>query len=150
MNTPRILVIDENAEVAQLEHAMFEMHHYNVDVTVHAEEALRRLATRRYDVVVVGSPIVVDGRYMLDMIRESYASILSCTIVVTWKPDDAALLRRCRESRVYAVLAKPFDVEELSNVVAECIRNGCQPTETRWIGIPDQDALRKAKGEETP
>lgn len=137
MKTPRILVIDENAEVAQLEHAMFSMHHYNVDVTVDAEEALRRLETRRYDVVVIGFPIVVRGRYMLDIVREQFSYSLPCTIVVTWETTNVELLERCREAGVYAVVAKPFDVEELSSIVAECVRNDCQPCQTRWFGLPE-------------
>ena len=136
MKSSRILVVDENAEIAQLEHAMFRLHNHNVEVTVHAEEALRRLATRRYDVLVIGAPILVRGRYFLDILKAEFPTMLPCSIVVTWKSRDEEVLLRCERCRVYAVLAKPFDVEELSRVVDECIANECQPVPTKWIGVP--------------
>lgn len=135
MKNSRILVVDENVEVAQLEQAMFGLHSQNVEVTVHAEEALRRLTTRKYDVLVVGAPIEVRDRYLLDILMTDHSPLLPSTIVVTWRRDDKTIIERCTRAGVYAVLGKPFDVEELSRVVAECIANDSHPIPTRWIGI---------------
>ena len=137
MKTPRVLVIDENAEVARLENAMFRLHNFNVDVTVDANEALRRLSTRHYDAHVVGAPLQISGQYLLDVLVKQFPALLPCTIVVTSKVRDTTVLERCRRSGVYAVLAKPFDVDELSRLVVECIANDCRPAATQWIGIPE-------------
>ena len=137
MRTPRILVVDENAEIAQLESAMFRMHHYNVEVTVHAEEALRRLATRRYDVLVLGLPIRVEGELLLNLIRERFDATPARMIVVTWQWRDIELMRRCKDAAVFAVVARPFDVDELAALVRACIDNDDAPSITRWVGIPE-------------
>ena len=137
MKTPRILVVDENAEIAQLEHAIFRMNHYNVEVTVHAEEALRRLSTRRYDVLILGLPIRVDGQYLLSLIQERFDTTPAQTIVLTWQWRDTELMERCKDAGVFAVVAKPFEVDELSSLVRACIDNGDDAVITRWVGIPD-------------
>lgn len=136
MNTPRILAVDENPEIAQLEQALFQLHRYNVEVTVHPEEALRRIATRRYDVLVIGSPIIVGDRFFLDIVMSDFAAMLPATIIVTSHTRDASLLDRCKRAGVYAVISKPFDVYELAEVVSGCVANRGKPALTRWIGIP--------------
>lgn len=136
MHTPRILVVDENAAIAQLEHAMFELHRYNVDVTIDPDEALRRLRVRTYDVIVAGAPMRAGARYFLDLVTVECPSMIRSTIVVTTQVHDGQLMARCDRAGVFAVVAKPFDVAQLGDVVARCIASRTDATApTQFIGI---------------
>jgi CheY-like chemotaxis protein len=139
MGKPHILVVDEHAEIAQLECALFSMRGYNVDVVVDADAGLRKALLARHDVIVLGAPLFVfDGGTrcsFLDALCRHRPGIARATIVVTADVSNAELLARCAAADVYAIISKPFEVDLLTRTVDECVSPTRSDGPTRWLGV---------------
>lgn len=116
---PTVLIVDDNESTCVLLTAILKSR-YTVDVSSNGDEAVAKLKTRRYAVVLLdllmpGS----DGFTVLTHLRELQPAALPTVIVLTASLTPAQL-ERVAQFNVHCVIRKPFDVEHLLRTVTDC------------------------------
>lgn len=132
----RVLIVDAYVETGRLEAILARGCGYGVDIVESGPEALTFLRGNVYDAVLLGSPIAVDDhQILLDVLVSELQHHARRTIVLTTHTRDATVLTRARDAEVFAVVAKPFDVEIVTLLIRECVENSGRGGAVRWVGI---------------
>ena len=103
----RILVVEDSKDVLDLITLALVRRGWRVEAAARADEGLRRLAERRYDLVI--AHLGLPDRHATDMLREAReAGHLASTavLIVTGQPELA-------DAAEFPVLRKPLDIEAL-------------------------------------
>ena len=109
--TPRVLVVEDEPDLARLLARLLTDEGYAVDVVHDGQAGLHRALTRRYDVLLLDRGLPgIDGLDLLRRLRRSgvHAPALMLTAYDT-VPDRVEGL----DSGAQDYLVKPFDVDEL-------------------------------------
>ena len=119
MEKPRVLVADDNEATCTLVRALLQ-NEFIIDVVSDGNEAIEVLRNRQYAAILLDLLMpIADGFAVLEFLERERPDLLRRVIVVT-----AALApREMQRARAYptcAVIAKPFDVDELLTVVRQC------------------------------
>ena len=118
MEKPFVLLADDNEATCTLITALLQGE-FVVDVATDGSEAIEKLKKRQYAAILVDLLMpVVDGFAVLDYVRDQRPDLLRRVIIVT-ASLSARQMKRVREYDVYAVVAKPFEVDVLQAVVHE-------------------------------
>lgn len=122
--TVRVLVIDDEIDVADLNVEVLERGGYKADAVYEAEHALDTLRARRYDVVLSDLNMPnVDGRSVFEAISREFPELVSRTGFVTGDTMGKTSQVFLKESgRPY--LEKPVSPKELRAFVAELNMEG--------------------------
>lgn len=119
MNETTVLVVEDDESLRTLFGALLRRHGCVVVPTKNGAEALELLATRAYDVVVLDLMMpVCNGFDVLRYFSESAPALLRRTIVTTGVADK--ILNSVDRDSVYAVIRKPFDIDELVATIRAC------------------------------
>lgn len=113
----RALVVDDDESVRELIHAILRQRGHSGESAVDGEEALRMLASERWDVLVLDLMLPkINGIAILDSLRDM--------------PDPPALIVFSAVSRYFTerfpseatVLQKPFEIEKLGEALDRITR----------------------------
>ena len=111
-----ILILDDEPIVSKRLQPSLEKKGYEVEAFTRSEDALRRVAERRFDIVVTDLKMEgVDGMQFLTEVKEKYPE--TEVIVIT----GFATMATAKESfskGVFDFLAKPFKLGEIAEVIA--------------------------------
>ena len=119
MEKPFVLVADDNEATCTLITALLQ-HEFSVDVATDGAEALEKLKSRQYAVIMLDLLMpMVDGYAVLDTVRIHYPELLRRTLIVTAALSSRAM-ERVRQYDVCGVVAKPFEVDALLAAVRQC------------------------------
>lgn len=120
----RVLVIDDEADVADLNVEVLQRGGYEADAVHHAENALDMLRTRRYDVVLSDLNMPgLDGRGVFEAISKEFPKLVSRTGFITGDTMGRASQAFLEEShRPY--VEKPVSPTELRAFVAQLSLEG--------------------------
>lgn len=116
---PSVLLADDNEATCTLITALLHRD-FNVEVALDGREAIERLRTRRYVVLLLDLRMPhTDGFAVLDFLKEHQPKVLASVLIVT-----AALTKREMERagayNVCAIVPKPFEIETLLAAVRKC------------------------------
>ncbi|HEY0593261.1 MAG TPA: response regulator transcription factor [Thermoanaerobaculia bacterium] len=118
---PRILVVDDDRLIRTLLTSIFEMHGVECVTAGDGEEALRRLGDGRFDLMLLDLMMPgLDGFGVLEALARTgrpHPPIMIATAA------SASVIERIRPFRIAAILAKPFDVDELVGTARELLRH---------------------------
>ena len=130
----RVLVVDDDADIRGLLVTAFRMKNLHVDTATDGQEAIDLLRQHSYSVVILDLFMpVTDGFAVLDMIEHD--GMQPVVLVVTGA--DRKTIEKLDARRIHGIVKKPFDVEELANVVAACADvRGMRGFETMAIALP--------------
>jgi CheY-like chemotaxis protein len=118
--TVTILVVDDDAAIRHLLTTLFERTHAEVEAVDDGYDALARLESRHYSVVILDLMMPrVDGFEVLDRISKSMPELLRHIIVLT-AASSKTLTKLDTGKQVWRVIRKPFDINELLHSVADC------------------------------
>lgn len=118
--TESILVVDNDAAIRRLLTTLLERIHAKVEAVDGGQDALARLESRRYSVVILDLMMPrTDGFEVLDRVSESMPELLKHVIVLT-AASPKTLTKLDTDKRVWCVIRKPFDIDELLHSVADC------------------------------
>ena len=120
MQTPRVLVVEDDPSICTLLQALMRRRGYECDVISDGEEAIRRLRCVTYTAVLLD--LMLPGVFGFEIIRFLKAerpAMTSRVIVIT--ASSPATLRDFDRSVVRAVMRKPFDLQELDQHIAACV-----------------------------
>jgi CheY-like chemotaxis protein len=116
----RVLIADDNAEIRTLVGRVLERDGHDVEAVGDGRKAIAKIETERYDAILLD--FMMPGATGFDVInwivqnRPEVAK--SCVIILTAAVQE---LQKFDTSKVYAAVAKPFDVGELREIVRKCI-----------------------------
>ncbi len=114
----RVLVIDDEVEVADLNAEVLARGGYQAEVAYRAEDALDLLRREDFDVVISDLNMPgIDGRGVFEAIRSDFADLLDRTGFITGDTLGQASQRFLEESR-RPYLEKPVSPRELRDFVA--------------------------------
>ncbi len=113
---PRLLLVEDDTSVRTTLTTFLELEGYAVDAVSSTREALERLATSAYPIVV--SDIYLDERTGLDVLEAARSANPDCAVILMTARGTIETVRRATEGGVFDYLAKPFDLD----VMLETIR----------------------------
>ena len=113
----RVLVVDDDAETRKLLLAVLEQRDLIVDEAVNGREAIALLQENRYAVVLLDLILPeVDGFEVLKAVRrEEYPPV-----VLVVSGAERPVLDRLDARSIHGIVKKPFDPNEIADVVAAC------------------------------
>jgi CheY-like chemotaxis protein len=131
---PRVLVVDDDRAIRLLVNSIFSRNGYAVELAEDGAQAITRLKTNSYDVIVLDLMMpVVNGFEVLGWMRESRpGTSQSCVIVLTAAAQRD--LKQLDQHSVYATIRKPFDLQQLLDTVGQCVRDSTVPRESATDG----------------
>ena len=129
---PSILVVDDEPTIRALVAKIVERSGFEADVARDGAEAISKLQTNRYSVVLVDLMMpVVDGYGVVDWIKQNLDPRPAIIVV---SAGDSAALRRFDGAVVHSIIRKPFDVDVLGDLIAAAAKT-----------ITEQEAPRNAQ-----
>lgn len=120
----RVLVVDDDAEVRRLLEGAFGQHGLVVDTAQDGRKAIALIAESTYSVVILDLVMPDgDGFHVLDHVRSRAVDHAPVVLVVTGASDR--IVAELDPRLVHGIIRKPFDIQELTNIVVACaeIRN---------------------------
>ena len=112
---PAVLVIEDDAAVAQMVTTLLEAEGYPVSEARSSAAALERLVENKFSIVV--SDIFLDERSGLDILRRARSLNPHCAVILmTGRGSLETVLEATREG-AFDYIAKPFALEQLLQVV---------------------------------
>lgn len=115
-----ILVVDDDDGVRSLVRAVLRRHGHSVDTARDGAEALKKIREDGYSLVLLDLMMPkIDGLEVMRMIEDE--GIVSDALIVVMTAADDSLIAQLDRRRVHGVIRKPFDIEELAEIVTESI-----------------------------
>ncbi len=113
----RVLVVDDDATIRALLGSILRRRDLEVDEAADGQEALDLLRQNSYAVVLLDLLMPnVDGFGVLDELE----SAISTPVVLVITGADRSLIKQLDPQRIHGVVRKPFDSEDLADVVVAC------------------------------
>ena len=116
----RVLIVEDNPEIRQMVGRLLERDGFDVTTVHDGAEAIETISQQSYDAILLDLMMpTVSGFDVIEWISENRPNVArSCVIVLTAAIRE---LSSFDSSKVYATVAKPFDVFELLRVVRSCV-----------------------------
>ena len=117
-----ILVVDDDDGVRSLVRAVLRRHGHQVDTACDGDEALNKVQNGDYSLILLDLMMPkFDGLQLLDKLAKKIEN--DGTLVVVMTAADDSLLAELDRSRVHGLIRKPFDIEDLAEIVTESIES---------------------------
>jgi len=119
----KILVVEDEPDVASLLRARLESNGYEVEVVEYGREALKRAGSLRPDLVILDLMLPdIDGYTVSEQLRKLYHSWSVPILMLTAKDQSVDQLRGYGVG-ADAYMTKPYDARELLETVGHLLRN---------------------------
>ena len=116
----RVLVVDDDEPIRTLLTKLLEQQNLSVDTARDGSEAIRRLDSDRYRLVLLDLMMPkVDGWAVLRHMSRHYPENLQRTIIASALPAEE--ISRQLTDEVFRVHRKPFDVTQLIADIRTCV-----------------------------
>lgn len=112
---PRVLIVESNDVLRTMLFTILRHQPVSVDTAVSADEALKRVTTCDYALIIVDTDMS-DAPAFLNRFREERPEATSFVLAVRDGRNDAFL----DPEIVSAVLSKPLEIDTLAELVREC------------------------------
>ena len=119
---PRILIADDNQEILRLVSRVLSTEGYEIEVVEDGAMAIEKINAGTFDAILLDFMMpLASGFEVIDWIEENRPEVAAaCVIVMTAAVNE---LRKFDTSKVYAAIAKPFDIFTLRDTVRRCIES---------------------------
>jgi DNA-binding response OmpR family regulator len=115
-----ILIVEDDAAIRRLVGTVLQRIGYNVDVAVDGVEAVLKMGVVEFDVIILDLMMPnLDGFVFINTLQVNDPERLRRIIVTS--AASPALIRERLEGQPFSLLAKPFDIYELTRRVRACI-----------------------------
>jgi DNA-binding response OmpR family regulator len=114
---PRLLFVDDDTALNQLLDKILTEQGYQVDVVTDGQEALQQMLLEHYDVMILDNYLPrMNG---IDVLRTVKKQKPQSNIIMITAVNENELAKESMRLGASAVLAKPFDFDQLLNCVRE-------------------------------
>jgi two-component system response regulator PilR (NtrC family) len=127
----RILVVDDEAGMRDFLSILLRKEGYAVTVAERAEKAMEMAGRGEFDLVM--SDIAMPGLSGLDVLRQTRAASPDTPVILITAYASTESAVEALKLGAYDYLIKPFDVEELKNVVRHALEKRRLETENRIL-----------------
>jgi DNA-binding response OmpR family regulator len=140
----RILLVEDNAEIADAIRTMLTRQRFAVDVAVDGEQGLDQVLRGTYDMAIVD--VVLPKRDGFSLCRTARSEGVQTPLLVLTARDAVEDRIRGLDSGADDYLIKPFAEDELSARVRALLRRADRPTRTSALVVGDLavDSLARA------
>jgi CheY-like chemotaxis protein len=115
-----ILVAEDDAGIRTLIATLLRRAGYEVEAVTNGDAALSALQSRSFKVALIDLLMPrTDGYMLIDRVAELAPEFLACVIVITAVPLTS-IEHLQLDQKVFRVMSKPFDLDELLETVASC------------------------------
>jgi DNA-binding NtrC family response regulator len=111
----RLLVVEDDSSVRNTVVTFLELEGYEVDAVSSTREALKRLESNPYEIVL--SDIYLDERTGLDVLRAAKAAHPQCAVVLMTGRGTMETVMSATAGGAFDYLAKPFELDTLLAVI---------------------------------
>ncbi len=120
----RLLVVEDDASVRNTITTFLELEGYAVDAVSSTREALVRLNTGEYPIVI--SDIYIDDRTGLDVLDAARRRNPDCSVILMTARGTMETVMAATRGGVFDYIAKPFELDSILETVkrAEAVRDG--------------------------
>ncbi len=112
---PRLLVVEDDSAVRTTITTFLELEGYEVDAVASSAEALERLRTARYPIIV--SDIYLDERTGLDILQAARQMDPRCAVILMTARGTMETVMKATEGGVFDYLAKPFELDRMLETI---------------------------------
>ena len=125
----KILVVDDEPAIRALVAKILERAGYSVDTARDGAEAIEKLETTQYAVIVLDLMMPnIDG---YGLIRHLKAQPGTKPAVIVVSAGDSAALRQLDGALVHSIVRKPFDIDVLGDLVAAAAASSDETEQTQ-------------------
>jgi DNA-binding response OmpR family regulator len=133
----RVLVVDDEPAIRALVAKIVDRAGLPVDTAFNGADAIARMEETEYTVVVVDLMMpIVDGFGVVDHVRKLRGPRPAVIVI---SAGDSGMLRKLDGTVVHSVLRKPFDIDELGDLiaaVAKTMREERQKRDSNIVSFP--------------
>jgi DNA-binding response OmpR family regulator len=116
-----VLVVEDDPQLRTLLGVVLQRAGVEVELAARGDDGLRAISSRAHDAILLDLMLPgLNGVEILRAVRASHSEVLPRIIVLT-AVAEAALRDFEFESAVWKVMRKPFDLQELREVLFACI-----------------------------
>lgn len=117
----RILLAEDDQGIRALVGSVLHRAGLKVEFAADGKEAIERLQENSYDAILLDlmMPTASGFEVLAWMHKEKRGAAKQCVIILTAMPEKE--LANLTSERVFAVIRKPFDIDELMETVKRCI-----------------------------
>ena len=117
----RVLVVDDEPAIRALVAKIVERAGLPVDSATDGADAIDKLESREYAVVVVDLMMPnVDGYALIDYLKQRHRERPAVIVV---SAGESAALRQLDGSMVHSIIRKPFDIDVLGDLILAASRS---------------------------
>ena len=110
MDEKKILIIEDDLNIAELERDYLQLNGYNVELIYDGAEGLKKALSNKYELIIVD--IMLPGKSGYDIVKEVREKSEVPIIIVSAKTEDIDKIRGLGFG-ADDYLTKPFSIEEL-------------------------------------
>ena len=116
-----VLVVDDDQALRGFFTTLLKRNGFNVDVASDGRIAYDQLHRHNYSVILLDLMMPnVNGFELLDRIQRDSPALLDRVIIMTGASQRA--IENLDTSRVYGMIRKPFDIDQIVNSTVECAK----------------------------
>jgi DNA-binding response OmpR family regulator len=115
MEENRILVVEDNKDLAEAIADLLDIHGFEVDIALNSSDALKMYKKDTYDMVLMD--IMLPDKNGIDSFIEIRKTNPRAKVAVMTGYKDRKLISKARENGVNNIFYKPFNVPKLLNII---------------------------------
>jgi len=116
-----VLVVDDDQALRGFFTTLLQKNGFNVDVASDGRVAYDQLHHHNYSVILLDLMMPnVNGFELLDRLQRDSPALLDRVIIMTGASQR--VIENLDTSRVYGMIRKPFDIDQVVNSTVECAR----------------------------
>ena len=140
-SAPRILVVDDNEDIRQLNGEVLMESGYKVDLAQDGAVAWSALQLFDYDLLITDNNMpTVTG---VELIKKLRSEDMTLPVVLMSGTMPTEEIQRHPWLQIQAMLLKPYSVSELVRTVEEVLRApAVEPVPQNWQGVPAAARMR--------
>jgi DNA-binding NtrC family response regulator len=140
MKKSKILIVDDELIMRESLAGWLERDDYPVDTAASGEEALKKLAQSRFDILLVD--IKMDGMSGLDVLRRVKADDSDVAVVIITAYGSISTAIEAMKNGAHDYLLKPFDPNELGILIEKIVGQQAQARENLYLREACKDRAR--------
>ena len=115
----RVLVVDDDRQIRQILVAALRQKSLTIDEAADGREAIDLLREHTYSVVLLD--ILMPGVNGFDVLAAIDEESMNAPVVLVVSGAERAVLNELDSKRIHGIVRKPFDPQEIADVVAACV-----------------------------
>lgn len=119
-DSARILVVDDDERYLMLVYGILSAQEYRVATSVDGYDALEKIKTNRYDLLITGIRMPMSGFILIKQACRIAPQLKEKTIVISGSVDDEDTRQFLAENKL-PYLPKPFEIKQLMKLVNQVL-----------------------------